>query len=72
MSTLEQKELAIKLVTFIKENMWKESVFSSPRPAVNMSDPYGLLKIIEDNMGITADEIDAIFVADNEKRKAQQ
>lgn len=57
----ETEKLAKTIVQAIAVRMYRESLFLSPKPAVLMSDPYGVLAEIE-NAGVGADTIDAWLV----------
>lgn len=66
-----QYETAKKLVRFIATRMERESALLYPEEMRNayMNDPYGLLKLIQDEAGISSALIDAWMV---EAQKAQR
>lgn len=61
-------ELAEKIVRFIAGNMGLESALLCPDPEPILSDPYGLLMIIEES-GVSPETIDG-WMVDEQKPKS--
>ena len=61
----EVRTLALKVVEYVTKHTWRESILLSPNPSLHMSDPYGLLRLLEEE-GLTQDEIDTAMVSAQE------
>ena len=52
-------ETAKKLIVYIAEHMEKDHPLLYPKPSFFMSDPYGLLNLIQEETGLNPATIDA-------------
>jgi len=50
------------LITYIAQHMARESALMYPNPQVYMMDPYGLLRLIQTEFGLTDEQIDQWMV----------